>query len=129
MSPIASSPWLWLGGFVGIICAIAFLQWRYNMSAIVAGRLRRLKHLLLDTIFPFARIAAELRRMNNLKELELSERINPKTGDKDPIIPVTEIPSARDTEIFWGVEPDAHGKARLTQTLQHQWESEIEDEE
>ncbi len=62
--------------------------------------------------------------MNNLKELELSERINPKTGEKDPVIPVTEV-AGNDTEVFWGVEPEARGIAAIRGKLQRQWEDQI----
>ena len=48
-------------------------------------------------------IARELRRANDLKVLELSERINPFNGQPSPIIPITEEPSKSDTEVTFGV--------------------------
>jgi hypothetical protein len=56
-----------------------------------------------DLVTPFATIARELRRANDLKVLELSERINPFNGQPSPIIPITEEPSKSDTEVTFGV--------------------------
>ena len=77
-----------------------------------------------DLITPFATIARELRRMNDLKELELASRINPKTGEPDPVIPVTEYPGRGDTEVFFGEEKDAHGIQKMRDDLARVWAEE-----
>lgn len=61
---------------------------------------------LRDLLIPFASIAWELRLMNELKELELNERLHPVTGDPSPIIRRTEKPRKSDTEISYMGVPE-----------------------
>lgn len=93
------------------------------------AKLSAFKLFLTDLVTPFATIARELRRMNDLKTLEMSERINPKTGDREPIIPITELPGKNDTEVFFGEEPEAHGTAKLRKNLTKLWEAETVDDD
>ncbi len=124
-----SPRWLPLGPCALVLAAIAFLQWRYSLAAIVRDRVRRFLEAIANLVAPFAVMAREMRRMNDLAELALAERLNPKTGERDPVIAITEIPGRNDTEVFWEVEPQAHGKAAMNQALQREWEGQIEAEE
>lgn len=117
-----NSPWVWLGGFVGSVAIVALLDWQMNLSAVVSDRLKRIGRGIGNTFMPFRVIAAELRRMNDLKELELSERINPHTGLKEPVVPITEVPGHSDTEVFWGVEPKADG----VEAMRRNWQRDVE---
>ncbi len=120
-----NSPWLWFGGFAAIVALVVILEWRMNISAVMADRMKRTARGIGNTFTPFRVIASELRRMNDLKELELSERLNPHTGLKEPIVPITEVPGNSDTEVFWGVEPKADGVEAMRQKWQRQVEAEI----
>lgn len=82
-----------------------------------------------DLVTPFATIARELRRMNDLKTLELSERLNPKTGEPSPVIPLTEHPSKSDTEVFFPDEPEGRGPRAQASALARLWQNEVENEE
>lgn len=84
-----------------------------------------------DLITPFATIARELRRMNELKTLELSERLNPRTGEASPVIVLTENPSGNDTEItFASDDPPEKGTAAMRRKLAELWDNDaVEDEE
>lgn len=76
-----------------------------------------------NTVTPFAVIASELRRMNDLREIEMGERLNPKTGDKDPIFIIKEVPKPDDTQVFWGEDEEPTGIAGLRARLAKTWDS------
>lgn len=99
------------------------------MLTSLRARLSAFRRWLADLATPFSVIAHELRRMNDLKELELAERLNPKTGDISPVVPRNEVPGNSDTEVFFGTESDAHGIQAMREKLARQWANEIEDEE
>lgn len=86
--------------------ALCYVIWR-NRNAIT--------RFVSDIVTPFATIARELRRANELKELEMAERINPFNGKVEPIIVLTEAPGRNDTEIFFGIEEE--GKTTLKDRL------------
>lgn len=116
-----TSEWLKLGTAfaVGILCVWAV---RRTMPMTMLRTRRALGNLFT----PFSVIASELQRMNDLKTLELAERLNPKTGELSPVIPITEEPSKHDTEVFFGVGDE--GKMSLKERLVAQFEREAEDE-
>ena len=110
-------------------------QWIWGIG-IERTRLRRwlaaIRNALTDFVVPFATIAAELRKMNQLKELELAERLNPKTGDPDPVILRTEEPGRHDTEITYGIGDEAipRGKEARNRDLAAAWDREnVDDDE
>lgn len=122
-----SSPWLWFGLLaVGVMLCF----WRRVMDGPVARfRLRistwmtGFRKAAANTVTPFAVIASELRRMNDLREIEMGERLNPKTGDKDPIFIIKEVPKPDDTQVFWGEDEEPTGIAGLRARLAKTWDS------
>lgn len=121
--PYINSQLLWL------ITVTALAVYIASQRHVLHLRAQQFVKGIANLLMPFAVIAAEMRRMNDLKELELSERINPFNGQHEPIVPVTEVPSRKDTEVFWGVEPQAHGKQALLDEFEHSIMAEIEDED
>ncbi len=120
---ILNSPWLWFGGFAACIALVWYSHGRIGFWITDARK------AIANVFMPFAVIASELRRMNDLKTLELASRLNPKTGDPDPIIPITENPGRNDTEVLWGVEENPKGLAAMRASLVAQWEREAGDDE
>ncbi len=118
-----NSPWLYLGLFVVSVAIVFLCQDRIRFWITSARR------SVANTVLPFAVIAEQLRIANDLKVLELGARLNPKTGEAEPIIPITEVPGRNDTEILWGVEPDPKGVAAMRASLAAQWEREAGDDE
>lgn len=82
-----------------------------------------------DTFTPFQVIAHEMRRMNDLKELELEERLNPKTGEVSPVIVRSESPGKNDTEVFFGSEEPQHGVKSMREALTRQWVNEADEDD
>ncbi len=123
MLKFLNSPWLYLGGFILTVLIVFLCQDRIKFWITSARR------SVANTVLPFAVIAEQLRRLADLKELELSARLNPKTGEAEPIIPITEAPGRNDTEILWGVEADPKGVAAMRASLAAQWEREAGDDE
>lgn len=74
-----------------------------SLAFLIYSRRSGIKNFFLDFATPFATMSREMRRMNDLKELELTERLNPKTGEPAPVFIITEQPSRHDTEITYGV--------------------------
>lgn len=103
-----------------IVLALMITAWSIDWTAV--------RLLILDVITPFATMARELRRANELKELEMSERLNPSTGLPAPIIPITEKPGKHDTEVIFGVGDNE--KQTLKDRLVAEFERDaLEDEE
>ncbi len=123
MIHLLNSPWLYLGGFILTVLIVVFSQDKIRFW------ITRARRAVANTVLPFSVIASELRRMNDLKILELGARLNPKTGEPDPIIPITETPGRNDTEVLWGVEADPKGVAAMRASLAAQWEREAGDDE
>lgn len=99
------------------------------------NRIRRwltsIRNFITDFIVPFATIAAELRKMNQLKELELAERLNPKTGQTDPVILRTEEPGRHDTEVTYGTDdsPGPRGLEARRREFAAAWDREAVDDD
>lgn len=118
-----TSPWLYLGGFVITVAIVLLCQDRIKLWTASARR------TIANTFLPFSVIASELRRMNDLKELELTERLNPVTGKIDGVTIIKENPSKHDTEVFFGEEPEPKGVAAMRKNLTDIWERDAADEE
>ena len=116
-----NSPWLWLGL---LATPLALLGIRHLRDPWVRFRLRMTewRKAAANLFTPFSVIAAELRRMNDLKEQEMAERLNPKTGEKDPIYVIKELPSPDDTSVFWGSDDEPKGIAGLRAKLAKKWD-------
>lgn len=78
---------------------------------------RRLVARFSALFLPFASIARELQVMNELKELELENRINPKTGEAAPIYRITEAPGRKDTEITYSGDEQSTRDESVAETL------------
>jgi len=119
-----NSPWPYLGLFAASIAIVAYSQDRIKLW--LAGARRT----IANTFLPFSVIASELRRMNDLKELELTERLNPVTGKIDGVTIIKENPSRHDTEVFFGEEENPHGVAAMRKSFADMLVREaVEDEE
>ncbi len=126
-------PWLreswWLWFLIPTVLVLLTLRRRVMDGPVARVRLRiatwmtGFRKAVANTVTPFAVIAAELRRMNDLKETEMGERLNPKTGEKDPIFIIKEVPKPDDTQVFWGEDEEPTGIAGLRARLARKWDS------
>lgn len=87
-----------------IVCIVIALLATFKL---VPAPMKSIRNWLSDLATPFSSIAKELRRANDLKELELAERLNPLTGEPSPVIPITEKPGKHDTEVTFGSEDES----------------------
>jgi hypothetical protein len=78
---------------------------------------RRALQRLSELFLPFASIAQELRVMNELKELELANRIDPRTGQLAPIYRVTETPGRKDTEVTFMGDEESNRERSVQEVL------------
>jgi hypothetical protein len=74
--------------------------------------IERVVTTLRETFLPFAAIAAELRIIRELYELELASRVD-SAGRPTPIYRVTESPSPSDTEVFFGEDLPKRPKSAI----------------
>lgn len=123
MLTFLNSPWLYLGGFVTTVAIVLLCQDRIKLW--ISGTRKN----IANTFLPFSVIASELRRMNDLKELELTERLNPVTGKIDGVTIIKEHPNKNDTEVFFGEEPEPKGVAAMRKNLTDIWERDAADED
>jgi hypothetical protein len=71
----------------------------------------------LRAIFlPFSEIAVQLKRLADLKELELKERVIQRDSIASPVILITEEPKKGDTTVSYGGEEDKP-KSKLRQLM------------
>jgi hypothetical protein len=120
---LLNSPWLWFG--ILIVGTLLCFYRRLMEGPVMRFRLYlvELRKLVANVFTPFAVIAAELRRANDLKVLEMEQRLNPKTGESSPVYIITETPRADDTSVFWGDGAEQKGILGIRERLARHWDN------